>query len=86
MYWPLARIAAAFERRGADVSTLPLSFYRNRSFYTMRTDSLDRFGTRLEHRFSRAEIAGLMKEAGLGEIRFHEGMPYWVAVGRRLAD
>jgi hypothetical protein len=56
---------------------------KDSSFYTMRTDSLDRFGTRLEHRFSRAEIEKMMHDAGLGQVRFSETMPYWVAVGRR---
>jgi SAM-dependent methyltransferase len=83
VYWPLARGAALAERAGLKVSNLPLSAYRDASFYTMRTDSLDRFGTRLEQRFSRAEIAGMMTEAGLGEIVFSEREPYWVACGRK---
>ena len=44
---------ACAERLGTDVRHFPLSAYRDRSFYTMRTDALDRFGTRLERRFSR---------------------------------
>ncbi len=60
VYWPLARIAWAVERLGADVSAIPLSAYRYRSFYSMRTDALDRFGTRLEHRFTRPEIERMM--------------------------
>ena len=32
---------------------MPLSFYRDCSFYVMRNDSLNRFGTRLERRFTR---------------------------------
>ncbi|MDB5693175.1 MAG: 2-polyprenyl-3-methyl-5-hydroxy-6-metoxy,4-benzoquinol methylase [Alphaproteobacteria bacterium] len=83
VYWPLARSAALAERAGRRVSNLPLSAYRHASFYTMRTDSLDRFGTRLEQRFSRAEIAAMMTEAGLGDIRFSEQAPYWVACGRK---
>jgi len=49
----------------------------------MRTDALDRFGTRLEQRFTRDEIAHMMEAAGLVDIRFSEKMPFWVAVGRR---
>src|SRR5579871_1210358 len=56
VYFPLARISGLLERLGFDVSSLPLSYYRRRSFYTMRTDSRDRFGTPLEQRFSRVEI------------------------------
>lgn len=83
VYWPLARLALVLERARLAVGNLPLSAYRNSSFYTMRTDALDRFGTRLEQRFTRAEIAAMMKEAGLAEIRFSESVPHWVAVGLR---
>lgn len=80
-YWPLARAAWLGEKAGLDVSALPLSAYRYRSFYSMRTDALDRFGTRLEQRFTRAEIEGMMRSAGLAEIRFSEHEPFWVACG-----
>lgn len=85
VYWPLTRLAGLAERLGADVSSFPLSNYRRGSFYTMRTDALDRFGTRLEHRFSRAEIETMMAESGLTEIRFREDPAYWVACGRRVS-
>ncbi len=85
VYYPLARIAAALERGGKDVTNFPLSSYRDRSFYSMRTDALDRFGTRLEQRFTRAEIEEMMKRCGLVDIRFREAAPYWVACGRKAA-
>jgi ubiquinone/menaquinone biosynthesis C-methylase UbiE len=83
VYWPLARTARMLERQGTAVSSFPLAFYRNRSFYTMRTDALDRFGTRLEQRFTRTEIRGIMEAAGLVDIRFSDAPPFWCAVGRR---
>ena len=83
IYWPLARTSGALERLGVDVANAPLSFYRRCSFYTMRTDALDRFGTRLEQRFSRVEIEALMRRSGLVDIRFSDAPPYWVACGRR---
>ena len=83
VYWPLARIAKITASAGLDVSNLPLSAYRYRSFYSMRTDSLDRFGTRLEQRFSRAEIDAMMRAAGLENVRFSETPPFWVACGTR---
>ena len=83
IYWPATRIALLAEAAGADVSNFPLSTYRHNSFYTMRTDSLDRFGTRLEQRFSRAEIRDMMQEAGLRNITFRETVPYWLACGRK---
>ena len=81
VYWPLARTSKLLEKTGRDVANLPLSEYRYRSFYSMRTDSLDRLGTRLEQRFTRAEIEAMMRACGLTGIRFRDGPPYWVACG-----
>lgn len=86
VYWPLARSALLVESLGRDPSNIPLSAYRHLSFYTMRTDALDRFGTRLEQRFSRKQIEQMMLGAGLTDIRFRDGVPYWVACGRRSGE
>ena len=83
IYLPLARLALLMEKVGANVDRMPLSFYRNRTVYTMKTDALDRFGTRLEQRFTRAQIQEMMRQAGLQGIRFHESAPFWCAVGRK---
>ena len=81
VYFPLARTAALAEKMGVSVDAFPLSAYRKRTFYMMRNDALDRFGTALEKRFTRREIEDMMKAAGMGEIRFREEYPYWCAVG-----
>jgi SAM-dependent methyltransferase len=81
LYFPLARFARAVELLGLSVNSIPLSYYRNLSFYTMRTDSRDRFGTPLELRFTRNEIANMMHAAGLQEVQFSDKRPYWCAVG-----
>ena len=81
VYWPLARAASTAEKRGRQVGNWPLAEYRYRSFYSMRTDALDRFGTRLEQRFSRAEIERMMRASGLDNIQFRDGPPFWVACG-----
>jgi ubiquinone/menaquinone biosynthesis C-methylase UbiE len=83
VYWPMARLSRLLERTGRNVSNMPLSAYRWRSLYSMQTDALDRFGTRLEQRFTRDEIEGMMKAAGLVDIRFSDSEPYWVACGRK---
>lgn len=83
VYWPVARSAAFAERAGLSVSNWPLAWYRHGSFYRMRTDALDRFGTRLEQRFTKAQIEEMMKNAGLTGIGFSERAPFWVAVGYR---
>lgn len=84
VYFPLARFARLMERAGFDVASFPLAAYRQRSFYGMRTDALDRFGTRLEQRFTRADIERMMSRCGLVDIRFREASPYWVACGCRV--
>ena len=83
VYWPLARLAQLLEGLGMNVEGIPLSPYRASSFYTMRTDALDRLGTRLEQRFTRNQIGAMMRGAGLDDIRFSTGVPYWVAIGTR---
>jgi SAM-dependent methyltransferase len=85
VYVPLTTAARVAERAGTDVRNFPLSAYRNWSFYTMRTDALDRFGTRLEQRYSRAQIQSMMEACGLTNITFRDGVPYWVACGTRAS-
>ena len=81
VYYPLARFSLLAGRMGLAIESIPLSYYRNHSFYTMRTDARDRFGTPLEHRFTRKEIAAMMDASGLGDLRFSDCAPYWCAVG-----
>lgn len=86
VYFPLARLSRVLEMLGIDVRGIPLSFYRKHSFYTMRTDALDRFGTRLEQRFTSPAIRVMMEGAGLRDVRFSEREPYWCAIGWRADD
>jgi SAM-dependent methyltransferase len=86
VYWPLARFARLLEKVGKDPSWVPLFQYRRRSFYVMRNDALDRFGTRLEKRYSRDDVRVLLETAGLENVVFAEGPPWWVAVGWRRQD
>jgi ubiquinone/menaquinone biosynthesis C-methylase UbiE len=80
-YWPLARFAKICDRLHLSVSGLPLAAYRDRSFVFMRNDSLDRFGTKLEKRFTREQLTAMMTAAGLNDIRFSDYEPFWCAVG-----
>jgi SAM-dependent methyltransferase len=81
VYLPLATLSRIMECLGIKVTSVPLSYYRNHSFYTMRTDARDRFGTPLEQRFTRRQIANMMESAGLVNVRFSDAAPYWCAVG-----
>ena len=83
IYWPLARLSYIIEKLGYDVSNMPLSSYKKVSFYTMKTDALDRFGTKLEKRFTKIQIVEMMKESGLINIKFNNKSPFWVAVGEK---
>jgi len=85
VYFPLARAARALEAIGVDTTNVPLTFYRDKSYYSMRTDALDRFGTRLERRFTRPQIRAMFEAAGLGEITFSDRAPFWCAVGIKRA-
>lgn len=77
IYLPLALLSRLVEGLGLSVASIPLSYYRKHSFYTMRTDARDRFGTPLERRFTRQQIAEMMKGAGLVNVRFSDAAPYW---------
>ena len=81
IYFPVARLAGTMEKKGVKVEGWPLAWYRHRRFYTMRTDALDRFGTRVEKRFTANQVRGMMEDAGLERIVFSDKAPYWCAVG-----
>ena len=81
VYYPLARISLLLEKLGVHVDVIPLSSYRNRTFYTMRTDAFERFDQPWEHRFSRREISEMMRSAGLKDVCVSDDPPYWCAVG-----
>ena len=49
----LARICKALFPRSEFYKKIPLSYYHNKSLTIIRNDSLDRFGTPLEKRFSK---------------------------------
>ena len=63
---------------------IPLHRYENTSYYIIRNDALDRFGTPLEQRFSKAEIEEMMKEGGLTDVIFGTAIPYWHAIGKKV--
>ncbi|HLJ28087.1 MAG TPA: class I SAM-dependent methyltransferase [Candidatus Angelobacter sp.] len=79
VYWPLARIAKYLPVP----ESWPLKFYADRSFYFMKTDALDRFGTKLEKRFTRMQISQMLESAGLVDIRFSDSTPYWVCAAKK---
>lgn len=85
VYWPLARLALFVERLGLShlASGLPLAYYRRRSLGLMLNDSLDRFGTTRELRFTRRQLIDLYESAGATGVAVSAHPPFWHAVGRR---
>ena len=81
VYFPMTRVGLLAERAGVNVSSWPLSHYRHHSFYTMRTDSRDRFGTPLEQRFTRQEVSDMLHTAGLRDVCFSKKVPFGVPLG-----
>ena len=88
IYWPAARASKCLHRLGFRrlASLLPLSGYSDRSLSVMMNDSLDRFGTRVEKRYRRAEIIDLMHSAGLAAAIVSDRPPYWHAAGRKSVE
>ena len=81
VYYPLAKFSFILEKIGLNFLNFPLYFYRNLSFYVMRTDSRDRFGSPMEKRYSKKKITLMMKNAGLEKIKFKNSLPFWTVVG-----
>jgi ubiquinone/menaquinone biosynthesis C-methylase UbiE len=81
VYWPLAKLARLADVLGLPAHQFPLHYYKHSSYYTMRTDALDRFGTTLEQRFTRTQIKTMLEDAGFVDVVFRDGEPYWCAVG-----
>ena len=81
IYFPLAKLSKILNKFDINVENIPLSNYKNKTFYFMKTDALDRFGTKLEKRFSKKEIQNMMVKAGLVNIEFSNKAPYHVALG-----
>ena len=83
IYFPLSRFSRVLNEVGVDVENIPLSSYRDKSFYSLRTDALDRFSTKLEKRFTKGQIKKMLENSNLERVRFRDGDPYWCVIGYR---
>jgi len=88
VYFPLVSIAKLLKKlkvKKSFWSKIPLAVYaeNDSSFKILRNDSLDRFGTKLENRFTKVEIERMMSNAGMTDIEFSNNSPFWVAIGRK---
>jgi hypothetical protein len=82
-YFSFARNVSLLE--SAKLMPRPCLFacYRDKSYYLMRTEVLDRFGIRLEKRFSKLKIKLMLKNLRFNNIYSSSKQPYWCAVGIR---
>lgn len=81
IYFPLAKISYFLDILNIDVKNVPLSIYKDKSFYIMRNDSLDRFGTKYEKRYSTKDIINLFEKTGFYNIKVSSKEPYWCVIG-----
>ena len=85
-YMPLVLTARLLNLFGLKsiAKKIPLSDYANKSFFIIRNDTLDRFGTKLEQRFSKKQVEALMRNSGLDDIVISPASPYYHAVGKKI--
>jgi SAM-dependent methyltransferase len=86
IYLPLARAAKFLSKKGRDITNFPLHHYADMPFVMLQNDALDRFGTRLEQRFSKKEITEMVGNAGfdLSTLKFSEVEPFWTFCVKKL--
>jgi SAM-dependent methyltransferase len=86
VYFPLARVAKLLSSAGKNVSNFPLHHYANMPFVMLQNDALDRFGTRLEQRFSKKEITEMLGGAGfdISTLKFSDVEPFWTFSVKKL--
>jgi len=79
IYWPLARLSKLLSKFRINTSNIPLHHYADMPFVMLANDALDRFGTTLEQRFSKAEITEMLRAADFDvtTLKFSELEPFW---------
>lgn len=86
IYWPLARFSKVLSKFGINTSNIPLHHYADMPFVMLSNDALDRFGTSLEQRFSKAEITEMLRAANfdISTLKFSDTEPFWTFSVRKL--
>jgi SAM-dependent methyltransferase len=79
IYWPLARLSKVLSKFGINTSNIPLHHYADMPFVMLANDALDRFGTTLEQRFSKAQITEMLRDAdfNISTLQFSDIEPFW---------
>ena len=86
IYWPLARFSKVLNKFGVNTSNIPLHHYADMPFVMLANDALDRFGTSLEQRFSKAEITEMLRAADfdIATLKFSDKEPFWTFSVKKL--
>lgn len=86
VYWPLARLSKVLNKFGINTSNIPLHHYADMPFVMLANDALDRFGTSLEQRFSKAEITEMLRMADfdISTLKFSDVEPFWTFSVKKL--
>jgi len=86
IYWPLARFSKVLNKLGINTSNVPLHHYADMPFVMLANDALDRFGTTLEQRFSKAEITEMLHVADfdISTLKFSDIEPFWTFSVKKL--
>jgi len=86
IYWPLARFSKVLNKLGVNTSNIPLHHYADMPFVMLANDALDRFGTSLEQRFSKAEITEMLRAADfdIATMKFSDKEPFWTFSVKKL--
>lgn len=86
IYWPLARFSKVLNKFGINTSNVPLHHYAEMPFVMLANDALDRFGTSLEQRFSKAEITEMLRLADfdISTLKFSDVEPFWTFSVKKL--
>jgi SAM-dependent methyltransferase len=86
VYFPLARIAKLLAQQGRNTSNFPLHQYADMPFVMLQNDALDRFGTRLEQRFTKKEIIEMLRVArfDITSVNFSKTEPFWTFSAKKI--
>ena len=79
VYFPLARLSKMLTKTGLSSKNIPLHHYEDMTYYVMRNDAFDRFGTSLERRFTKDQITLMLKNSGfdMSTLVFSSVEPFW---------
>lgn len=88
VYWPLVQFGNCLRAIGLErvARQVPLyEFYTGKSFRSLFNDSVDRFATRVEFRFTRERIREMFAKVGLLNAQFSNTTPFWKVLGVKAA-